>query len=247
MAKLTDTQLIVMSRAAQREDGAAIVPERLNRSAAMKIATSLVGRGLMQEVAGTPGMPVWRRDAEDRPVSLVITVEGRRAIGLEDDEKSCDVTPGEEPVESSTAHEAAFATVKPHKMLVRKKQTRPTAEKGSTPDTRASDTATGTASEHDAGSPSQNADEVDGALADTALDRTPPAPRAGSKQALLVGLLSRPQGATIAELTQATGWLPHTTRAALTRLRQSGHRVDSLRAKGEPTLYRIPPGKGAEG
>ncbi len=207
MSKLTDTQLIVMSRAAQREDGAAIVPDRLNRSAAMKIATSLVGRGLMEEVAGVHGMPVWRRDAEDRPVSLVITVEGRRAIGLDDDAPSSDVTRGEEPIEQSTLD----------------------------------------AEEHDVGSPSQNATEAEGASADAMTDRNPPAPRAGSKQALLVGLLSRPQGATIAELTQATGWLPHTTLAALTRLRQSGRPIESLRAKGEPTLYRITQAEDAEG
>jgi hypothetical protein len=247
MAKLTDTQLIVMSRAAQREDGAAIVPERLNRSAAMKIATSLIGRGLMQEVAGAPGMPVWRRDAEDRPVSLVITTEGRRAIGLGEDEPSCDVTPHEEPVESTTGNEAAFAAGKPDKMLVRKKQTRATAEEGSTPDTCASDAANGTAAEHDDCAPSQNAIQLDVPSAEATTNQTLSALRRGSKQALLVGLLSRPQGATIAELTKATGWLPHTTRAALTRLRQSGYPVDSLRAKGESTLYRIVQDDGAEG
>ena len=39
-------------------------------------------------------------------------------------------------------------------------------------------------------------------------------PRANSKLALLVDLLSRDRGATVEELTTATGWLPHTTRAA---------------------------------
>ena len=42
MAKLTDTQLIVVSKAAVREDGAAIIPERLNKAAASKLAKSLV-------------------------------------------------------------------------------------------------------------------------------------------------------------------------------------------------------------
>jgi Protein of unknown function (DUF3489) len=40
-------------------------------------------------------------------------------------------------------------------------------------------------------------------------------PRDGSKLALVIDLLRRADGATIADLTQATGWLPHTTRAAL--------------------------------
>jgi hypothetical protein len=43
-------------------------------------------------------------------------------------------------------------------------------------------------------------------------------PRDGSKLALVIELLRRADGATIADLTQATGWLPHTTRAALTGL-----------------------------
>jgi hypothetical protein len=42
MTKLTDTQLIVLSKAAQRDDGAANVPEKINRAAAAKVAASLV-------------------------------------------------------------------------------------------------------------------------------------------------------------------------------------------------------------
>ena len=48
-------------------------------------------------------------------------------------------------------------------------------------------------------------------------------PRQGSKQALVVSLLGREQGATLDELVAATGWLPHTTRAALTDLRRRGY------------------------
>ena len=54
-------------------------------------------------------------------------------------------------------------------------------------------------------------------------------PCANSKLALLLGLLSRDRGATIAELTAATGWLPHTTRAALTRLRQRGFGLERFK------------------
>ena len=45
------------------------------------------------------------------------------------------------------------------------------------------------------------------------------APRDGSKLALILDLLRRADGATIVDLTQATGWLAHTTRAAITGLR----------------------------
>ncbi len=51
------------------------------------------------------------------------------------------------------------------------------------------------------------------------------APRAGSKQALVIALLSRAKGATLDHLVNATGWLPLTTRAGLTFLRRRGHEV----------------------
>jgi hypothetical protein len=46
------------------------------------------------------------------------------------------------------------------------------------------------------------------------------APRAGTKLARTLELLQRDCGATLKELIAATGWLPHTTRAALTGLRK---------------------------
>jgi hypothetical protein len=75
----------------------------------------------------------------------------------------------------------------------------------------------------------------------------PPAPieppaisaRTGTKQALLIELLQRKEGATLTELAQATAWLPHTTRAALTGLRKRGATLTSDKAGGV-TRYRIP-------
>src|SRR6478672_1107161 len=86
MPKLSDTQLIVLSKAAGRDDGIAIVPEGLNKAAVAKVAASLVSRKLMREVRSKPGMPVWLDDEEGRGTSLVITRGGREAIGIEDGE-----------------------------------------------------------------------------------------------------------------------------------------------------------------
>jgi len=44
------------------------------------------------------------------------------------------------------------------------------------------------------------------------------APRATSKLASVIAMLGRLGGASLLALTQATGWLPHTARAALTGL-----------------------------
>jgi hypothetical protein len=80
MARLTDAQLIVLSSAAARDDGVAVVPAKINRAAASKVGASLVTRKLMREVRSKPGMPVWRKGEHDRPISLMITRAGRDAI-----------------------------------------------------------------------------------------------------------------------------------------------------------------------
>ena len=59
-----------------------------------------------------------------------------------------------------------------------------------------------------------------------------------NKSNLVIGLLQRPGGATLDEIIGATGWLPHTTRAALTGLKKKGHQVTSEKADGV-RRYRI--------
>jgi Protein of unknown function (DUF2924)/Protein of unknown function (DUF3489) len=54
------------------------------------------------------------------------------------------------------------------------------------------------------------------------------APRQGSKLAGVIALLSRNQGVGIEELSSATGWLSHTTRAALTGLRKRGYAIERV-------------------
>ncbi len=64
------------------------------------------------------------------------------------------------------------------------------------------------------------------------------AARQGTKQALLIDLLKRKKGATIEAIAETLGWLPHTVRAALTRLRQQGFRIERVREDGVGR-YRI--------
>jgi len=59
-----------------------------------------------------------------------------------------------------------------------------------------------------------------------------------TKQALLIEMLKREEGATLAQLVEATNWLPHTTRAALTGLRKKGHVITATKVDGA-SLYRI--------
>ena len=53
-------------------------------------------------------------------------------------------------------------------------------------------------------------------------------------------MLRRNQGATIGDLTAATGWLPHTTRAAITGLRNRGYSVIRERIEDGGSAYRSP-------
>jgi Protein of unknown function (DUF3489) len=64
-------------------------------------------------------------------------------------------------------------------------------------------------------------------------------PRQGSKLAEVMALLGRKQGVRIEELTSATGWLPHTTRAALTGLRKRGFAIERSRVEKGGSVYRI--------
>jgi hypothetical protein len=72
----------------------------------------------------------------------------------------------------------------------------------------------------------------------SATDPLPTPSRTGTKTEAVLELLNRTEGATPAELIEATGWLPHTTRAALTGLRKKGHAIQRTK-RGDQTCYRI--------
>jgi hypothetical protein len=63
--------------------------------------------------------------------------------------------------------------------------------------------------------------------------------RDGSKLALVLSILRRPEGATLDSLVSSTGWLPHTTRAALTGLRQRGYPVSRSKMEEGRSIYRL--------
>jgi hypothetical protein len=65
-------------------------------------------------------------------------------------------------------------------------------------------------------------------------------PRIGSKLDCLLGMVSTNEGATLDQLIGATGWLPHTARAALTGLRKRGYDVRLERGDRETAaVYRL--------
>jgi hypothetical protein len=175
---LSDTQLMLLSSASQREDLLVTLPVPPKAGAARTSLSKLLSQGLVEEVAATREQPLWRIDDDGQLTGLRITRAGLEAIGLEPDgepapHESTSCTPGvllqavESPVESR------------------------------------------------------------------------PVPRDGSKQALMISLLRRGQGASLGDLAAATGWLPHTTRAALTGLRKKGHALTREKRQDSTSVYRI--------
>jgi len=62
--------------------------------------------------------------------------------------------------------------------------------------------------------------------------------RTATKTQQVIDLLSRDEGATLAEIVEATGWLKHTSSAALTGLRKKGHGITRDK-RGDETCYFI--------
>jgi hypothetical protein len=65
--KLTDTQLVLLSAAAQREDGAVVLAPNLKGGAAGKVVGKLLRDGLIEEVSAAASLPAWRRDDDAGP------------------------------------------------------------------------------------------------------------------------------------------------------------------------------------
>jgi hypothetical protein len=192
MITLTETQSLVLSRAAQRDGGIALpLPERLKGGAAKRVVGPLIEKGLLEEVEADLrkcGQPLWRSTGDGHGVTLTITRAGLEAIGVE----TGDSAPG-------AADEAP------------------------------SDAA-----------PAKDAPATDSA--DTAADNAGPrAPREGTKLATLVELLRQPEGATMAEMTEATGWQQHTVRGALAASvkKKLGLEVVSDKPHGQDRRWRI--------
>jgi Protein of unknown function (DUF3489) len=218
MTKLSDTQLVILSAAAQRADLSVLpLPDSLTLKggALNKVMDSLRNRGLIRVLGGDGG-----------PERVVITSEGMAAIGVEadGDEALAPADRGATTVESNGAAEAPAPAAEANGTATPAKS-KPTKGKGKAKATRA---------------------------APATSERTPkPTPRAGTKQALMIDLLKRPEGATVEQIAAATGWQHHTIRGAIsgalkkklgltveaTRVREVGPNKPG--AKGSSTVYRI--------
>ena len=60
-----------------------------------------------------------------------------------------------------------------------------------------------------------------------------------TKVQTILKFISRPNGASIAQLQKATGWQPHSVRAAMTGLRKQGHQIERGKNAKGVNIYRV--------
>jgi Protein of unknown function (DUF3489) len=220
MTKLSDTQAIILSAAAQRADGNLLpLPGSLRGGAAIKVVGALLARGLAREEvtdrqtrADTALNTVWRNEDDGRAVLLMITPSGLEAIGV--------APVGEPEVQASEPVDYRF------------------------------NDGINSAGEPAAG-PAEATAPVDAPkkrgrprkAAATTEPAAVPAPRktrGDTKQAQLIAMLRRPEGATIAQIVEATNWQPHTVRGAFAGAlkKKLGLTVTSDKVEGT-RIYRL--------
>ena len=83
MTRLTDAQLVILSRASLRDDRA-VEAGNAKGEYPQNAIKELIHLGLLAEVRATGSIPIWRRDEHNAATALRITGEGLKAIGAED-------------------------------------------------------------------------------------------------------------------------------------------------------------------
>ena len=123
MTKLTDTQLIVLGKACERTDGAVYpVTTKLNGGALAKVLNSLIAKDLIKEVRAKRDETVWRRDDEDRPLTLYATPAAYQALGIEQETSGQEAEASEKPKRTRVAKGAKVTKEKPTRTRADSKQ-----------------------------------------------------------------------------------------------------------------------------
>ena len=99
MPKLTDTQLVILSAAARRQDGAVLpLPRSLKvNKAATTMLESLLKKGLTAERPAAADEAHWRETRDGGRTALVIADSGLQALGVEVDRKTSKQSPSTKP------------------------------------------------------------------------------------------------------------------------------------------------------
>ncbi len=120
MPKLTDTQLVILSTAAQRDNGSVLpLPTTIKArgGAAIAVLKALLQKKLVAEVPTNSHAPVWR-EAKGKRFGLVITDAGRGAIGVAEDTPASSEPPKPKLRPQAAASEASSRTGTKQTLLV---------------------------------------------------------------------------------------------------------------------------------
>ncbi len=247
--KLSDTARAVLEHAATREDHL-VRPPGLPAAARQKVVRSLLNRGLVEEVPAliTDGAYAWRTGEDGAVLMLRATSEGLAAIGLSDAPTDAPTLP-DTATEDAVAGEAAAvadaleaASAPPARVTLRQ-----AAE------------AVLAAWTDETNRETDMLAALEGPMAALRIalpgkprhaTGAPRGPREGTKQQTVLALLHRDEGATIAQIMEATAWQSHTVRGFLAGLKKKGTQVDVLDrvrqvgpnkegAKGSYSIYRV--------
>ncbi len=213
MAQLSDSQLVALSTACQREDRSVYpLTAKLPGGAAVKVLNSLLNKGLIKEVQAKREDTVWRDDKKRGRLTLRVTPAAFEALGITQDGAS---SPADANTQTPAVHVNNLA-----------------------------------ASDHPAAK--ANADSWNTIPAVRHAHKKAAKPkgksekkarstRADSKQAQLIEMLKRPEGATIEEIATKFEWQAHTVRGAIAGAlkKKLGLNVQSEKDKSRGTVYRV--------
>jgi len=228
--ELSKTQAEALQSGAAHEEGHITLPATLRGGARQKVLASLIVGKLAAYRSGT----------------LVITATGMAALSKTDapsDQVEGYVPPEDKVVEQLDNFETDLGAVTAAARVV----------------VEAHEPATAEPTENDPSfednepampEPIEDASQADGATPATIqptdaapADSTPPAkpPRTDSKQAKLIAMLKRPEGASIAEVVAALQWQPHTVRGAIAGAlkKKLGLKVESEKDPERGRVYRL--------
>ncbi len=266
MTKLSDTALVLLGKAAQRDDRFAELPKHIPAAARNAVARSLLKQGLLIEDAVALNHPMaWRTDDADTDgthgdatlrcsIALRITDTGFRAINLDPPEAEPDFEPAatEETTVPSREDVATEAQAVADALDA--------APVPATPRVTLRDAAAAilTAWDDEANRETDIIAALEGPMATLRAllaakaprdAGTPRKPREGTKQEAVLTLLRRTEGATIAQIMETTAWASHTCRGFLAGLKKKGIKVETLErvrmvgpnkegAKGSFSIYK---------
>ena len=241
---ISSTVQATLAAAAERPNHLVILPDRLPVAAQRAVVQSMLKAGFIEEIAAGDGQPAWRKAESGESLGLRATRAGLDAVrsSRADDgppavlqvEGGHKGVPTPDPTSDGVTAEAALDS--PRVRLRAAVEAVLLAW---------NDAAEGYPALPDALDALRAAVTTGQRVAGTS--RTP---RTGTKQEAVLTLLRRPEGATVAQVAEATSWASHTVRGFFAGLKKKNIMVDVLErvrqvgsgkqgAKGSYTVYRV--------